>query len=162
MNAPETWLATPQDGRRFMAAIGIGLLVELAALALVLPVLSQPQPPARQQAVVKISIQAAPQPAKPPPPAPKPPTPQPPQPQPVAPPKPVPPPAPRPAPHHVAHHSAPPRPVPPPKAAPPVPQTQPAPPVPQTPPAPPAPSQGEMDQFRAAIRMRRGRRRNPA
>ncbi len=153
MNAPETWLASPQDGRRFMAAIGIGLLVELAALALVLPVLSQQQPPARQQAVVKISIQAAPQPPKPPPPpAPKPPTPQPPQPQPVAPPKPVPPPAPRPAPHHVEHHSAPPRPVPPPKAAPPVPQTQPAPPVPQTPPAPPAPSQGEMDQFRAAMR----------
>jgi len=149
MNSSETWLAPAQDGRRFMAAIGIGLLVELAALALLLPVMSRQPPPARQQSVVKISIQAPPQAPKPPPPAPKAPPPKPLPPQPLTPPKPVLPPPPRPAPHHAVHHSAPPRPAPPPppsKAAPPVPQTSP------TPPMPPAPSLGEVDQFRSAMR----------
>ncbi|MBB5373417.1 TonB family protein [Acidocella aromatica] len=148
MNSSETWLVPAQDGRRFMAAIGIGLLVELAALALLLPVMSQQQPPARQQSVVKISIQAPPQAPKPLPPTPKPPPPTPQPPQPVTPPKPVPTPPPRPAPQHVVHHSVPPHPAPPPppKAAPPVPQT------PPTPPMPPAPSLGEVDQFRSAMR----------
>ncbi|MDR3717869.1 MAG: TonB family protein [Bryobacteraceae bacterium] len=147
MNSSETWLAPAQDGRRFMAAIGIGLLVELAALALLLPVMSQKQPPARQQSVVKISIQAPPQAPKPPPPTPTPPPPKPQPPQPVTPPKPAPAPPPRPAPQHAVHHSVPQRPAPPPppQAAPPVPQTP-------TPPMPPAPSLGEVDQFRSAMR----------
>jgi TonB family protein len=144
MNSLDVWLTPQQDGRRFLAAIGLGLIIELVALTLLLPALNQQKPPARQESVVKLSIQAAPPPPKPAPPAPKPP---PPLPQPVAPARPVPPPPP-PVPHHAVHHSAPPRPVPPPPA-------QAAPPIPPTPPAPalpPAPSLGEIDQFRVAMR----------
>ena len=159
MNSAGSWVAPAQENRRFMVAIGIGLLLELAALGLVLPAMRQP-PPALQQSVVKISVQQAPPPApKPPPPAPKPPPP----PQPVVPPKPAPlppppkpvpapslpapppPPLPRPAQHVVPRHVAPPRP-----ATPPPPK--PVPPTPPAPALPPAPSLGQVDAFRLAMR----------
>lgn len=147
MNMSDTWQKA--DNRRFLAALGAGLLVELAALGLMLPVLSHQTPPAHQPSVVKLSIATPPPAPKPPPPSPKPPPPTPkpppPTPQPVTPPKPLPPP-PRPSPHHVVH-SVPPRPrPPPPKAQPPQPPTPPAPRL------PPAPSLGEVDKFREAMR----------
>lgn len=145
MSTVDPWQTA--DNRRFLAALGAGLLVELAALGLALPVLSHQHPPANRPAVVQLSIATPPPAPKPPPPAPKPPPPQPkpppPTPQPVTPPKPLPPPPPRPATHHIMH-SVPPRPQPPPPKAPP--------PTPPAPRLPPAPSAGQVDQFREAMR----------
>lgn len=148
------WADPGQDNRRFLTALGIGLLLEVAAVFLVLPALMQQEPPpAIQKSVIKISVQA---------PAPKPPTPKPPPPKPVVPPKPVPlPPPPKPVPlptpkpppprpvQHVEHHIVPPRPVAPP---PPKPVAQPVPPTPPVPALPPAPSLGQVDAFRVAMR----------
>lgn len=148
MNKPQSWLNQAPDHKKFAAAIMAGLLLELAALALLLPLLAKPAPPAQVVAPVKITIIAPPAP-KPPPPTPKPPPPKPvTPPQPVAPPKPLPPPPPRPVAQHIIHHAVPPRPLPPPPKA-----VQP-PPQPQTPPPPPQPaplSQGEVDLFRLAM-----------
>ncbi len=146
MNMPDMWLNQAPDGRRFAAAIGLGLLLEVAALGLTLRLAAHQPPPAQLPSPVKITIIAPPAP-KPPPPQPVPPPPQPVPPQPVTPPRPVPPP-PRPAAHHVVRHVVPPRPVPPP------PQVV-QPPQPVAPPAPPRPvppSMGEVDLFRLAMR----------
>jgi protein TonB len=148
MNTPRTWLDQAPDHKNFAAAIMAGLLLELAALAVLLPILTKPPPPAQIAAPVKITIIAPPAP-KPPPPAPKPPPPQPVTPTPVAPPQPLPPPPPRPVAQHIIHHAVPPRPLPP------LPKTVQPPPLPQAPPPPPQPappSQGEVDLFRLAIR----------
>ncbi len=147
MNITGNWMEPAQENRRFMAALGIGLLIELSAVGLLLPSMTQQPPPAQQQSVVKITVQ------QPPPPKPKPPTPKPPPPKPVVPPKPMPlsPPPPKPVPrpvpappkppppvrHVVQHYVAPPRPVTPP------------PPVPVL---PSAPSLGQVDAFRVAMR----------
>lgn len=154
---PDHWTAPP-DRRNFAAALGVGLLIEVAAVALLLPTLNRPQPPAEIKAPVRLTIQVpappkppAPKPPppqpqpqpKPPPPQPKPPLPPPPKPvpMPLPPPPPVPAPRPRPYPvHRVIHHP---------------PVTPPPRPVPVTPPPPPAPappSAGQVDLFRAAIR----------
>ncbi|MDE1895976.1 MAG: energy transducer TonB [Rhodospirillales bacterium] len=142
-----------------MAALGIGLLLEVVALGVLLPSLARHQPPpALQQSVIKISVQAAPKPPAPKPPPPKPvvppkPVPVPPPPKPVpapALPKPPPvPPPPRPAEHTVPRHIEPPRPATPP---PPKPVAQPVPPTPPVPALPPAPSLGQVDAFRVAMR----------
>ncbi len=147
MSTPDIWLDQGPDGRRFAAAIGIGLIVELSALALLMPVFTHQPPPAATPAPVKLTIQAPPPSPKPMPPTPKPPPPVPvvTPPLPVAPPTPKPPP-PRPLVHHIVHHVSPP----PPQAAP-----QPQPPAPTAPPAPPvpaAPTQGQVDAFRLAMK----------
>ncbi|WP_155992672.1 energy transducer TonB [Acidocella facilis] len=158
------WGGEGHSNRRFLLAIGAGLLLEAGALGLLLPAMQHQQPPpAKQPAVVKVTIQAAPPPApKPPPPVPQPPKPVTPPPPPVPtpapppPPKPVPapsvpkPPPPRPEHHVVPHHVAPPQPRPQP-APPPKPQPV-TPPAPPAPALPPAPSQGEVDAFRLAMR----------
>jgi protein TonB len=155
----EAWLTPPKDGRRFMAAIAVGLAIELFALGILLPWVAHRIPVASNTpAPIKISIvsPAPPAPPKPPPPVPTPPkavTPPPPLP---TPPVPVTPPLPLPPPvlHHVAtrhiprpvHHVI----------TPPV--VQPPPPLPATPPPPappPAaaapPSEDELAQFAAAM-----------
>jgi len=147
MSSSDIWLNYENDGRRFAAAIGIGLIVELAALGGLLPVLAHPAPPARQPSVVKISMDQPPPAPKPPAPAPKPPPPKPVPPTPVTPPKPTPPPPPRAVAHHVVHHLPPP-----PVTPPPMPQTPPPPDTPPAPQLPPAPSLGEVDQFRVSMR----------
>ena len=157
------WGGEGHSNRRFLLAIGVGLLLEAGALGLLLPAMQHQQPPpAKQPAVVKVTIQAAPPPApKPPPPVPQPPKPVPPPPVPTPappppPPKPVPapsvpkPPPPRPVHHVVPHHVVPPQPRPQP-APPPKPQPV-TPPAPPAPALPPAPSQGEVDAFRLAMR----------
>jgi protein TonB len=136
------WLNQAPDGKKFAAALGLGLLLELAALGLMLPLLAQPPPPAQTPAPIKLTIVAPPAP-KPPPPTPKPLPPKP-----VTPPQPVTPlPPPRPVAQHIIHHVVPPRPVPPPKTVQPPPQLQ-APPPPQ----PAAPSQGQVDLFRLEMK----------
>ena len=148
MNNATMWL-TPepeQDGRRFMAALGLGLALEFAALAVLVPVLHH-APAATPPSVVKLTIQNPP-PPKPAPP--KPVTPPPPPvsqpPKPVTPPKPVP--TPRPAMHHVVRHLPPP----PKHVAPPPPPPPVTPPAPSAPPAPPAPSPDQLGLFRQAMR----------
>lgn len=146
MNMPDRWLGQAPDGKKFAGALLAGLLLEIAALVLILPHLAKQPPPAQVQAVVKITIVAPPAP-KPPPPAPKPPPPKPVvPPQPVAPPKPLPPPPPRPAARHVLRHVEPQRPLPPQPVQPPA--------VPAPPASPPLPviSQGQVDMFRLAMR----------
>ena len=148
MKISETWLDQTADGRNFVWALAAGLGLELAALALLLPFLAKPVPPAQVQAPVKLTIDAAPHAPKPPQPAPKPKQPPPiqktptlpkPPPVPVARPHPVP----RPAVHHVIPPSPTPKPLP--DLRPPV---QAAPP----PPAPAPPSAGQVDLFRDAVR----------
>jgi periplasmic protein TonB len=160
------WIKPETDGRRFAAALGIGLLLELGAVGLLLPAMSHKETPAMTPSPVKLSI-IAPAPApKPPPPTPVPPKPVPPKP--VTPPPPpvptppppplpmappMPPPPPRPAEHHIIRHFVATRPkvTPPPAPQPPQPQQ----PVAQTPPPPPvpaAPSGGQVDEFTAAIK----------
>jgi len=160
----DMWMNPRTDGRRFAAALGIGVLLELGGLALLLPAISHKETPATVAAPVKISIVApAPAPKPPPPPVPQPmpkPVTPPPPPKPVTPPPPplpmappLPPPPPHAVVHHVVRHVAPPRP---PTPRPPTPQPpQATPPVAQTPPpppAPPAPSGGQVDAFSAAIK----------
>ena len=60
MRLPGSWETPAQENRRFMVAIGAGLLLELGAVGLLLPVLHPSPPPALQPSVVKITIQAAP------------------------------------------------------------------------------------------------------
>ncbi|HTQ71254.1 MAG TPA: TonB family protein [Acidocella sp.] len=159
------WPKPAGDGRRFAAAIGAGLLLELGALGLLLPAMSHKETPATTPAPVKLSIVApAPTPTPTPPtPTPEPPKPVTPPPPPAQPPlpmaPPMPPPPPRPAAHHVTHRAVAPRPkiTPPPAPAQPQPQAQAQPqqPVAQKPPppaAPPAPSGGQVDAFSAAIK----------
>lgn len=152
MKTMETWLDQSSDGRNFVLALAAGLALELAALALLLPFITRPAPPAQVRAPIRLTIAAPPTP-KPPPPAPKPPPPVPKPPPPVTPvtqppPKPVPVPHPvrRPVVHHV-HYV---RPVPVQKPPPPTP----VPPTPVTPPPPPVPappSAGQVDLFSDAI-----------
>ena len=158
------WIKPEADGRRFAAALGIGLLLELGALGLLLPAMSHQETPATTPSPVKLSI-IAPAPApKPPPPTPAPPKPVPPKP--VTPPPPpvptppplpmappMPPPPPRPAEHHITRHfvAARPKYTPPPTPQPPQPQ-QPVAQTPPPPPVPPAPTGGEVDAFSAAIK----------
>ncbi len=149
------WLNPPADGRRFMIALGAGLLLEMAALLLLLPIVTHQAPPADKPSIIKLSIVVpapAPKPPAPPKPVPVPPKPvaPPPPPLPVAKPLPIPPPPPRPSVHHVVRHYIRPKPVtPPPVVEPPVQQTPPAPPPPA---APQAPTGGEVDAFRAAMK----------
>jgi periplasmic protein TonB len=159
----DKWMNPQAEGRRFAAALGFGLLLELGGLALLLPAISHKESPATVAAPVKLSI-VAPAPAPKPPPAPKPVPPKPvtppPPPKPVTPPPPplpmappLPPPPPRAAAQHVIRHFVPPRPK---YTPPPIPQPpQPSPPVERTPPpppAPPAPTGGQVDAFSAAIK----------
>ncbi len=164
--APQPWLDHGADNRRFLAALGIALVLEASVFLFLLPAVTHQPPPAEKQSVVKLTMLAPPAPPKPPapkplpkpqppPPVPQPPKPvPPPKPQPVAPPKP-PPPAPvhHSAPRHIVHHQPPPRPVPPPQVpTPPVQQAPPQPPVAPAPQQPAPPPQGEVDQFRLAMR----------
>jgi len=159
----ETWVTPPKDGRRFAAALGIGLLLEAAALGLLLPWMAHQVPPAANTpARVKLSIisPTPPAPPKPPPPVPPPPKPvvqpppvplPPPPPVPVAPPLPLPPPLPKPATHHIPRHiPRPPKHV---VQAPVQPVQPPTPPPPAAPPpsAPAAPNTDELAQFAAAM-----------
>ncbi|HQT64837.1 MAG TPA: energy transducer TonB [Acidocella sp.] len=146
------WVSTETNNRRFLIAIGLGLLLEIGAVSSVLVFEHMQPPPSDKPTVIKLSITAPAPPApKPPPPPPVvPPKPVPPPPVPVTPPIPMPPPPP--VPHHtVTHKPPPPKHVdtPPPVTPPPVDQPPPAPTPPQ---APPAPSAGELDLFRAAMR----------
>lgn len=138
-----SWLTPDSGNRRFATAMGVGLLLELAALGVLLPVMAHKETPAPTPAVVKLSVITPPAP-KPPPPVPVPPKPVV---QPVA--KPLPPPPPKPAVHHVVRHLPVPKPLPPPPKA-----VQPPPPVPVPPQpvVPPAPSAGDVDVFSAAIK----------
>ncbi|OYV37293.1 MAG: hypothetical protein B7Z80_13220 [Rhodospirillales bacterium 20-64-7] len=155
----DPWLNPPADGRRFVAAIAVGLLLEVGAVLLLLPAITHQEAPADNKAPIKLSIVA-------PAPAPKPPPPKPipkplPPPPPVTPPPPTPPPPPLPAappmpppppvapPHHITRHYV--------KPPPPKPEAKQPPqiPVPQTPPpppAPPAPTGGQVDAFAASIK----------
>jgi protein TonB len=160
----EHWVNEPGGGRRFALALLAGMVIELIAFGVLLPVITrQKPPPSNHQSIVKLSVIApAPQaPPAPPPPKPIPPPPKPvvpppvpvppPPPMPVAPPVPVPPPlAP---PHHMVTHRPPPRRhAAPPRVTPPVQQP---PPVEQPQPpaaAPAAPSAGELDLFQAEMR----------
>jgi protein TonB len=152
------WTNPPPDGKRFAAAMGIGLLLEVTAVLALVTVIAKPPPPSDTPTVVKLTI-VAPAPPKPPTPKPKPvppppkpvPPPPPPPPQPVAPPLPLPPPPPiaRPKQHVFRHYIKPKIQTPPPVIQPPI---QPVPPAPAPPPAPAAPSAGELDIFRAAMR----------
>jgi len=148
------WLNPRPDGWRFAAAVAVSLALELAAVFLILPVITHTAAPSTMPSPIKLSIVA--QPSAPKPPAPPKPTPvpppkpvPPPPPQPVAPPLPLPPPppAPRPAPR-VFHHYVKPTP-PPPVTPPPVAQT---PPTPPPPPAPMVPTGGQVDAFQAAMK----------
>lgn len=157
MSSSEQWLAmSPQNGA-FARALLAALAIELCVLALLLPLMARPLPPAKIQAPVRLTIEAPPAP-KPPAPKPLPVQPKPPPPKPVVqtPPQPMvqtpplptpPPPIPRPAPHRVrvVQHVPPPKVVP---LQPPQPQLQPAP----QPPAPAPPSAGQVDLFREAVR----------
>lgn len=154
MNPAGAWAPSAQENRRFMAAIGISLLLEASVFGVFLPNLARHQPPpALQQSVVKISVQQPPKPPPPKPVVPPKPVPVPPPPKPTpAPALPKPPPVPvrpRPAQHVVPRHIVPPRPVTPP---PPKPVAQPVPPKPVVPVLPPAPSLGQVDTFRVAMR----------
>jgi protein TonB len=155
----DPWLNPPADGRRFAAALAAGLLLEAAALMLLIPVMTHQEAPSETPAPIKLSVVApAPKPPPtPPPPKPLPPLPvipappvPPPPPLPVAPPMLPPPPVARPA-QHIRHYEPPhpPPPVTPPDITPPQPQT---PPPPPTPPAPPAPTGGQVDAFAAAMK----------
>ncbi len=155
MSSSEQWLAADQENGSFAWALLAAFAIEFCALALLLPLMTKPLPPAKIQAPVRLTIEAPPtpkppapkpQPAQPKPP-PKPIVPPPPQPA-MSPPLPVPPPPmPRPAPHHVrlVHQKPPPKIVP---IQPPQPQLEPAP----QPPAPAPPSAGQVDLFREAVR----------
>jgi len=156
---PETmttnWTNPSPDGKRFAAAMGIGLVLELTAVLALVTVVAHQPPPSDTPTVVKLSI-LAPAPA-PKPPAPKPkPVPPPPKPVPPPPPLPVtppvplppPPPVPRPAQHVFRHYIKPRIHTPPPVIQPPI---TPTPPAPTPPAAPPAPNAGELDRFRAAM-----------
>jgi protein TonB len=141
MKTPEQWLNPAPDVGRFTLALCAGLLLELCALALLLPFFMKQPPPAQIQAPVRLTISEAPPTPKPPPPVPVP----------VAPPLPIPPPPaplPRPAIHRVVvHRPPPPKPLP---VQPPPPVPVPA--APPPPPAPAAPSAGQVDLFRDAVR----------
>jgi TonB family protein len=158
----EIWLTGKSDGRRFILAFLAGLLLEAGGLAILLPVMTHPPPPAETQSIVKLSI-IAPSPPAPltPPPKPHPVTPpkpvSPPPPLPVAPPLPPAPPIPvapnrpvirqPPRPRHLRQPPALPQPV---AQAP----MQPTPPTPAPPPAPVAPAQpsaGQIDLFQAQM-----------
>jgi protein TonB len=148
----DNWLNPRPDGWRFAAAVAVSLALELAAVFLILPVITHTAAPSTTPSPIKLSIVA--QPPAPKPPAPPKPTPVPPPkpvlpPQPVTPPLPLPPPppAPRPAPR-VFHHYVKPTP-PPPVTPPPVAQT---PPTPPPPPAPMVPTGGQVDAFQAAMK----------
>lgn len=146
------WLNPPADGRRFMIALGAGLLLELSVVLLLLPVITHQPPPADKPSIIKLSIVApapAPKPLAPPKPLPVPPKPVAPPPLPLAKPLPMPPPPPRPSAHHVVRHYVRPKPVTPPPVVQPVQQTPPTPPPPA---APQAPTGGEVDAFRAAMK----------
>lgn len=144
-----SWLTQDPGNLRFAAAMGVGLLLELAALGLLVPIMAHKEMPALTPAVVKLSVITPPAP-KPAPPAPVPPKPVA-QPvvQPVA--KPLPPP-PKPAAHHVVRHVPVPKPVPKPLPTPPQAVKPPPVPVPPQPVVPPAPSAGAVDVFSAAIK----------
>ena len=155
MKTVEAWYAPDSDGKHFALALAAALGLELAALALLVPLMTKHTPPAQVQAPVRLTIAApkppAPQP-KPPPVTPPQPVPKPPPPVTPPPPRPAPAPKPRPVPHpvvhHVVHHVAPP-------VAAPHPVAKPLPPVPAAPPPPPAPappSAGQVDLFREAVR----------
>jgi protein TonB len=162
---PDSWLTDKSDGRRFMIACATGLLLEAAALAILLPVMThQSPPPAETQSIVKLSI-IAPTPPAPlaPPPKPQPVTPPkqvtpplpPAPPLPMAPPLPPAPPLPvapnRPVIHHPPPRHLQPTPVPPPVAQVPQPPTSPMPAPPPAPVAPAQPSAGEIDLFQARM-----------
>ena len=140
MNSP--WLNPDAGNKHFAISIALGLLLELAALGVLLPVMAHKEMPALTPSVVKLSIVAPP-----PKPAPPPPVPVPPKPvvRPVV--KPLPPP-PKPSVRHIVRH------IPVPKQFPPPPQVVQPPPVPQPPqpPAPPQPSQGDVNMFAAEVR----------
>ena len=144
-----SWLTPDTGNLRFATAMGVGLLLELAALGLLLPIMAHKETPALTPAVVKLSV------ITPPAPKPAPPVPVPPKPvaqpvvQPVA--KPLPPP-PKPAPHHVVRHVVRHIPVPKPLPTPPQAVKPPPVPVPPQPVVPPAPSAGAVDVFSAAIK----------
>ena len=141
MNSP--WMDHNADNRSFATALGVGLLLELAALGLLLPLMAH-KDPLRLPSVVKLSV-VAPQPPKPKP-APPPPVPVPPKPVPQPVRKPPPPPPPRPAVHHFVQH------LPVPKPPPPRPVVPPRPVPPPQPVAPPAPSVNAVERFSAAIK----------
>lgn len=157
------WGGEPHQNHRFLLALAAGLILEIVALALLLPTFQPKPPPARQPSVVKITIQAPPPPVpKPPPPTTKPPPPRPvtppPPPKPASPPPPKPVPAPSlpkpppvPMPPKPEHHAKRPRVVAPHPQPPPKPQHV-APPTPPAPALPPAPSLGQVDAFRLAMR----------
>ncbi|OYV49336.1 MAG: hypothetical protein B7Z77_08270 [Acidocella sp. 20-58-15] len=148
------WTDDKPGNQRFLVAIGLSLLLELAALGSIMVVDKLQPPPTDKPSIIKLSmISPAPPAPKPPPPPPVvPPKPTPPPPVPMAPPLPIPPPPP--IPHHMATPKPPPPKhvaTPPPVTPPPVEQTPPTP-TPPPPPAPAAPSAGELDLFRAAMR----------
>jgi len=162
------WLNGGSDSRRFAVAFAVGLLLEIGAMALLLPAMThQRPPPAETQSVVKLSVIAPspPAPPAPPPPKPKPlvqppkpvsppPPLPPPPPVPVAPPLPAPPPIPVAPNRPVIHHPPHPRHLRPPPVQPPPVVQAPTPPLPATPPppaAPPQPSAGEIELFQAAM-----------
>ncbi len=147
MSTQQTWASPEPDGKNFLAALVLGLLLELGTFFVLLPLFTPQPPPAQVQAPVKLTIVAPPAPKPPPPPKPIPPKPVIP-PTPIIPPKPLPPPPPRPVAQHIIHHAVPPRPTPPP----PPPQPVQPPPPPPTPPAPAAPSLGQVDLFRLAMK----------
>ncbi len=158
MATQQSWLNPPGEGRRFAAALVAGLVLEAAAVLLLIPAMTHQEAPSETPAPIKLSI-VAPAPKPPPIPQPKPlplpplpvvppPPVPPPPPLPVAPPMLPPPPVARPA-QHVRHYEAPrpPPPVtPPPEVVPPQPQT------PPPPPTPPAPTGGQVDAFAAGIK----------
>jgi protein TonB len=147
-----------------MAAFAAGLLLEAAALAILLPVMTHRSPPAQTQSIIRLSV-LAPAPLAPPTPKPVPVAP----PKPVAPP-PLPPPPPlplapplppalpapvapnRPVIHHPQHlrHFRP-QPVQPPVAQAPTPLVPPAPAPPPAPKAVAQPSAGEVNLFQAQM-----------
>ncbi len=136
-----SWMNPDSGNRSFATAMGVGLLLELAALGVLLPVMAHKETPALTPSVVKLSVVQ-------PKPTPPPPLPTPPKPvvQPVV--KPLPPPPPKPAVHHIVRHIPIPKPLPPPPKA-----VQPPPvPTPPQPVVPPAPSAGAVDAFSAAIK----------
>jgi protein TonB len=140
-----SWIDPDSGNRRFAIAMGVGLLLELAALGVLLPVMAHKETPVQTPSVVKLSV--IPPAPKPPPPVPVPPKPVV---QPVVQPVPKPlPPPPKPAvQHHVVRHIPVPKPLPPPPKA-----VQPPPvPTPPQPVVPPAPSAGAVDAFSAAIK----------
>ena len=153
MSSSEQWLATGPENGSFTLSLLAALAIELSVLALLLPLMARPLPPARIQAPVRLTIEAPPTP-KPPAPKPQPAQPKPPKPMVQPPPQPAkslplpvpPPPISRPAPHRarLVHHLPPPNVIP-------IQSPEPKP-APASPPAPAPPSAGQIDLFREAVR----------